>query len=220
MSRSLAATLAIALVLGCAGWEPATRARERAIEVLHCEEVELAQREESQWHAEGCGRQVEIACTTIALEPTCIQVRIAGSGPEHWAVPEEASDEFASTAGAEDPPTDEELAAMAIVDDPDVDPAADEGIADADPALRSSASTIESTIRRGLDARRADVLACTGRSASVVRVRYDLEGTLSISLAGDLEGSPEEGCVRAALSGVHVAHGESGTVLHLLRGPD
>lgn len=217
--RGVVVALLIVALVGCAGWEPATRARERAIEVLHCEEVELAQREESQWHATGCGRQAEIACTTIALEPTCIQVRVAGTEDEHWAVPEEASDEFATSSGSEDPPTDAALAAMAVADDPDLDPAADEGIADEPPAVPVR-SSIESTIRHGLDARRADVLACTGRTATVVRVQYDLEGALVISLAGDLEGSPEEGCVRAALSGVHVARGESGTVLHLLRGPD
>jgi hypothetical protein len=210
----------VVALLGCAGWEPETRARERALEVLHCEEIELTRREESQWHATGCGREVEIACTTVALEPTCIQVRLAGTEEEHWSVPEEASDEFVTTSGDEAPPTDAELRAMAIADDEDVDPAADEGIAEDEGPPVASASTIEATIRRGLDARRADVLACTGRTASVVRVHYDLEGGLVITLAGDLEGSPEEGCVRAALSGVHVARGESGTVLHLLRGPD
>ncbi len=212
------ALVALCLLGACAGWDPATRARERALEVLHCEEVELTRREESQWHATGCGREAEIACTQVALEPTCIQVRLAGQTEEHWAVPEEASDYFASTSGDEDVAIDEQLRAAAAAGDEDLDPAADEGMADE--VEPPPAAPIEETIRRGLDARRDDVLACTGRTASVVRVRYDLEGAVQITLAGDLEGSPEEGCVRAALSGVHVARGASGTVLHLLRGPD
>jgi hypothetical protein len=63
------------------------------------------------------------------------------------------------------------------------------------------------------------VLACTGRSASVVRVRYALDGSITLTLAGDLEGSPEEGCVRAAIGGVRVDAGHEGTVMHLVRRP-
>jgi hypothetical protein len=203
----------VLLLVGCGGIDPSVRARERAIEVLHCEEVEMVQREEARWYASGCERHADIACTTGSLEPTCIQVRALAEEAEHWAHHEE------ETSGSEEPMSDEELAVLAAADESDLDPEADEGLADDAPAALPD-SSIEATIRRGLDARRADVLACTGRTASVVRVRYDHEGALTISLAGDLEGSPEEGCVRAALSGVHVAGGESGTVLHLLRGPD
>ncbi len=81
------------------------------------------------------------------------------------------------------------------------------------------AAAIEARIRSGLDARREEILACTGRSASVVRARYDASGAVTLTLAGDLEGSPEEGCVRAALSGVRVSPGHAGLVMHLVRHP-
>jgi hypothetical protein len=51
----------------------------------------------------------------------------------------------------------------------------------------------------------------------VVRVRYALDGSVTVALAGDLEGSPEEGCVRAAIGGVRVEPGHEGVVMHLLR---
>ncbi len=61
------------------------------------------------------------------------------------------------------------------------------------------------------------VFACTQRDPTVVRVTYAPDGTLEIQLAGGLEGTAEEGCVRAALSGVRAPASETGgTVLHLI----
>lgn len=90
---------------------------------------------------------------------------------------------------------------------------------EAPPTHGAEIELIEARIRGGLDAHRDDVLACTGRSASVVRVRYALDGSITLTLAGDLEGSPEEGCVRAAIGGVRVSAGHEGTVMHLVRRP-
>lgn len=93
----------------------------------------------------------------------------------------------------------------------DPQPGEDDGVSD------DEAAGVERQIRGGLDARRDDVLACTGRSASIVRVRYEVSGAVTFSLGGDLEGSPEEGCVRAAMGAVRVEGGHEGTVLHLVR---
>lgn len=94
----------------------------------------------------------------------------------------------------------------------------DEAVEADDTRAEAPATDVEARIRAGLDARRDDIVACVGRDRVAVRVAYDAEGAVTIGLQGELEGSPEEGCVRAALSGVRVAPtGASGVVVHLVR---
>lgn len=77
---------------------------------------------------------------------------------------------------------------------------------------------VERQVRAGLTARRDDVLACTGRRRVAVRVAYAPDGSLDLTLQGDLEGSAQERCVQDALSGVRVAAtGGAGVVVHLVR---
>lgn len=76
----------------------------------------------------------------------------------------------------------------------------------------------EAQIRAGLRARRQDVLACTGRDRVAVRVAYAPDGSVSLTLQGDLESSPQQRCVQNVLSGVRVAAtGTAGVVVHLVR---
>jgi hypothetical protein len=76
----------------------------------------------------------------------------------------------------------------------------------------------EAQIRAGLRARRQDVLACTSRDRVAVRVAYAPDGEVSLTLEGDLEGSPQQRCVQDVLSGVRVAAtGTAGVVVHLVR---
>lgn len=178
MRRALVA--AVLFLAACSSWDPSVTARQRAIAILDCGEVEMRQTSDNTWHATGCEAEIDVACTAGSLEPVCVQVHTSGGEEEHWA----------------------------------------ETDADAGTGEDSTRDEIEATIRRGLDAHRADVLACTQRTASVVRVAYALDGTVTITLAGDLEGSPEEGCVRSMLEGVRVTRGREGTVLHLLRGAE
>ena len=173
----------LALLAGCAGIDTSARARDRAVEVLACQDVEMTQLEEYRFHASGCGRQADIGCTAGSFEPTCI--RVASAGDER---PIDRSD-----------------------DDAPIPPP---------PSATSTPTetTAEGAIRAGLDARRTDVFACTQRDPTVVRVSYTSDGTIDVRLGGGLEGTPEEGCVRAALAGARAPEGASGTVLHLVHG--
>ena len=214
-----ACALTATAALGCESWDPSIRARDRARETWACESVELTQTEENRWHAVGCGHEGDFACTSGALEPTCIQVRTAGG--EHPRDEEEEALEARAPEGLDS--SEAALWARAEREDPDLDPSADEGAADAAPppptttAAPTGDATAEAAIRAGLDARRVDVYACTQRDPTVVRVAYAPDGSVEIHLAGGLEGSAEEGCVRAALAGVRAPASEAGgTVLHLI----
>lgn len=199
--------LTLLLLASCESWDPSIRARQRAVETFSCDTVELQQTEENRWHAVGCGMEGDFACTSGALDPVCIQVRSAGG--EHGPNDEEETSPPDTRSLAEQ---EAALYAEAAHEDPDVDPAADESAAEV-PAAPGSAET---TIRAGLDAHHADIYACTQHDPTVLRVTYTSDGELEIHLSGGLEGSPEEGCVRAALAGARAPEGESGTVLHLV----
>ncbi len=75
----------------------------------------------------------------------------------------------------------------------------------------------ESLVRALLDARREDVLACASRERVVVRASWSASGDVGWTLEGELAGSPEEGCARAALGPLHVDVTAAGTLLHLVR---
>jgi len=197
-SLRLASLASATLATACGGaWEPANQARDRAIDALDCTEVTVVKIADNRYRASGCGGAVEVLCSAGHNEPVCIVGRaredLAVSGiADQGAGGEEADPEAEGPSGPE---------------------ADDEAPTDASDEL----AAIERTVRAGLDAHRDDVLACTGRRASVVRVRYSVDGSVAISLGGDLEGSPEEGCVRAAMGAVRVAPGHEGLVMHLLR---
>ncbi len=205
--------LAPVVVLGaCATWDPDNQARDRAMAVLECEEVTMVKLADNHYRGTGCGGRIEILCSSGHLEPVCLAVRPRGD--EHVSG---IADLGSGGEDAEAERGDDEVARVepaAGTPDPEAEgPSGPE----ADDEQPMATEPIEAHIRSGLDARRDDVLACTGRSATVVRVRYALDGSISLTLAGDLEGSPEEGCVRAALGGVRVEGGHEGVVMHLLR---
>lgn len=209
---AMALTLSALALCGCESWDPSVRARERAAETFECPGIEMTQTEENRWHAIGCGHEGDFACTAGALEPVCIQVRTAGG--EHPLDDEsDAPPDTRSIAESE-----AALYARAEHEDPDLDPSADESVAETEAEAEPAESAAERTIRAGLDAHRADIVACTQRDPTVLRVVYASDGELDVHLSGGLEGSPEEGCVRAALAGARAPEGESGTVLHLVHG--
>jgi hypothetical protein len=217
MRLLLAPVLALPLFLGaCDQWDTDTSARDRATAVLDCTSVEMTKVEDNHYRAVGCGRTIEVLCTAAELEPECVAMRPRGEGPSRLSEVGSGGEEEADTTPA---PTGDDIlrqqAAMLEPADPDADDDAPLRIPEA-PA-EPQANESEQTIRRGLDARREDVLACADRNSVVVNVAYAADGSVAITLAGDLRGSPQEGCVRAALQGVRVAEGQAGVVMHLLR---
>jgi hypothetical protein len=203
MRVGIPAWLSLPTLLACGTtWDAEYQARERAVAALSCREVTLARLSEARFRASGCGGAVEVLCSSGHNEPVCMVGR-AGAGGQLSQLSERRPELSPTGSGGE---IDAER-------EPASGPDAD------DEAPLDGVDSIEAHIRAGLDAHREDVLACTGRSASVVRVRYALDGSIALTLAGDLEGSPEEGCVRAAIGGVRVVPGHEGTVVHLLRQP-
>jgi len=192
------------------------------VAVLDCTSVEMTKVEDNHYRAVGCGRTIELLCTASELEPECIAMRPRGEGPSRLSE--------VGAGGEQEPepstpaPTGDDIlrqqAAMLEQADPDADDDAPLRIPPppgAQPDEPDVVTASEEQIRRGLDARRDDVLACADRNSVVVNVAYAIDGTVSINLAGDLRGTPQEGCVRAALQGVRVAAGQTGVVMHLLR---
>ncbi|MDQ3035677.1 MAG: hypothetical protein M3Y87_24945 [Myxococcota bacterium] len=195
--------LAAIAMPGCAGWDAEAQARDRAREWLDCDEVELEAAAETAWHARGCGRSVDVACSTSANSPHCIQVRIATRGGEdELAAPDHVADADDQPVSASDPV-------------PATDPAPASETAS---ASAFAATSSERALRAALDAHRDDLLACVSRDRVVVRATWTADGALTLALDGDLAGSAEEGCVRAALAELR-AEGASapGTLLHLVR---
>lgn len=220
MRLLLGPVLALPLLLAaCDQWDTDTSARDRANAVLDCTSVEMTKIEDNHYRAEGCGRTIELLCTASELEPECIAMRPRGEGPARLSEVGAGGEQEPETPA----PTGDDIlrqqAAMLEEADPDADDEAPLRVPPPPGADTESDAVTESEaqIRRGLDARRDDVLACADRNSVVVNVAYAVDGSVSISLAGDLRGTPQEGCVRAALQGVRVAAGQTGVVMHLLR---
>lgn len=194
MRRVLPLAFALLLPLplaGCPQLDTGHVATERLLAELDCpeEETEVEQVGAYRYRGEGCGGVVTVACTASSLEPRCLPERTAGGvdpGPEPDPGP-----------GPEPRPG------------PGPEPGPDPERPGPDPE-------IEASVRSGLDARRDDVLACAARDRVAVHVAYAPDGSVAITLGGDLEGSPEEGCVADVLDGVRVAPGHAGTVIHLV----
>lgn len=184
------------LLVACGEWDDQGAARDFAREHMGCFDIEVERTESHRFSVDGCERRIDVVCSEGSLHPICIEVALRGSS---------GGDD------GEDDPGHEVV---------DVDPRVDEGIdeaharADVEPTGPTPA---EMAIRRGLDARSADILACVDRSTVAVRVNHASDGSLSITLSGDLRSSPEEGCVRAAIGDVRVPGGEPGVVVHLVR---
>lgn len=101
-------------------------------------------------------------------------------------------------------------------DEPASPPAPVQGAVATETAVENETET-DSQLRATLDARREDVLACVSRERVVVRATWTAMGEVSWALDGELRGSPEEGCVRAALGALRVDAPNDGTLLHLVR---
>lgn len=205
----------LTLLVACGQWEDQNKARDVARELLECFDVEVERTEAHRFHAEGCDRHADIVCSEGALEPVCIRVRerTAGGEVESDDLAEEdvAEEEAAATDATLVP---DGYSIEEVEPDPDAD---DEATDDDRGAIRAASSgAAETAIRRGLDARAEDVMACVDRDRVTVRATFHADGAVVLALTGDLAGSPEEGCVRSAIGDVRVPAGESGVVLHLL----
>lgn len=165
-----------------------------------------------QW--EDRTRAIEVArealgCFDVALEQTeSHRFHAEGCGGSADIACSEGSLNPVCIRVAERSTSGGERAAREVVDEVDT---ADEAPEPDAPSLA------EETIRRGLDARAADVLACVDRESVAVRVTHAVDGHVAITLSGELRDSPEEGCVRAALGDVRAPAGEAGVVVHLVR---
>lgn len=69
-------------------------------------------------------------------------------------------------------------------------------------------------LRAALDARRDAILACVERPSVAVRLRWDAQGTVTLSLGGSLAGSAEEECVRVAAGTLTAGATAPGELLH------
>lgn len=63
---------------------------------------------------------------------------------------------------------------------------------------------VGASVRRQLDTIAEGILACVDASAVAVAASWTTSGEVTLSLRGDRAGTPEEGCVRAAASRVHL----------------
>ncbi|MGE3634987.1 MAG: hypothetical protein AB7P00_34115 [Sandaracinaceae bacterium] len=195
---------------GCAQFDTGHSARWRLARALGCEEeqVEMEQIGAYRYRGEGCGSIATVACTSSALEPRCEIERAARSTSGDEA-PAEVDAEAVASNDAPESAAPEQTDPVPVTPQPR-------------PASSSTPAPapagIESMIRDGLDARRDDVLACVSRDRVAVRAAYAADGTVTLSLSGELAGSAEEGCVRAALDGVRVAATDAGgVIIHLVR---
>jgi hypothetical protein len=86
------------------------------------------------------------------------------------------------------------------------------------PPAPSMPASDSSAIRALLDANREVILACLDKPPVGLVATYAEDGSLTVSLRGEKQGSAEEQCVKAALQGLRVpATGSEGTVIHVLR---
>jgi hypothetical protein len=198
-------------------------ALESARETLRCSEVTLVSRGERVWEASGCGRSIGIACSAHN-EPRCTGVRWArtSTNEARTAPRTAATHAVAETQGARPVAASPTMTTRAPIDVSTEAASASQGIppTGAPPPSDADARAAEvaaATVRASLDARRQDILACAGRDRVVVRVAWE-NGRVAVALGGELAGSPEEGCVRAALADLPAPDGAPhGVILHLLR---
>ncbi len=77
---------------------------------------------------------------------------------------------------------------------------------------------VEAGVRQWIDSQRASILACTQTQAALVEVSWTTTGTPSVALGGELHGTPGEGCVATALSGVQFnSGGQAGALRHVVQ---
>lgn len=90
-------------------------------------------------------------------------------------------------------------------------PAVEEAPAEVSPEL-------DAAVRKWLDERAKDILACTGEEASVVIASLDDAGATKISLRGEMQGKAAERCVGAVLGAKQFDSGPA-EVMHLVKKP-
>ncbi|MFW6052068.1 MAG: DUF4156 domain-containing protein [Myxococcota bacterium] len=82
----------------------------------------------------------------------------------------------------------------------------------------STKDAVARRIRAALDQRSADILACVAEDRLAVRIHHAPDATLTVSLQGDLEDTPEQDCVAALLEDLTIdTEGTEGTVVHVVR---
>ena len=236
--RSLLVAVAAFAALSCSQWDTGSAARRTGAQALECAEprVDPTQIAEYRYRATGCRRTVVVACTAAALEPQCFresepttaggevafEENAAAVTAEPGSAPPPASSSGAPSgpSGAQAPGANAQATAPGLTSSAGAQAAGADPVPEPPEPGSASADGVEERVRAGLDAHRADVLACTGADWVAVRVGYAPDGSVDVALQGPLHGSPEERCVQHVLDGVRVpATGESGVVIHLLRAP-
>lgn len=75
---------------------------------------------------------------------------------------------------------------------------------------------VADSVRKWLGEHRDDILTCAAKERVAILAELNDEGSVSVSLRGELAGTPEEMCVRSAV-GKQVFEAGSGQVLHLIK---
>jgi len=76
----------------------------------------------------------------------------------------------------------------------------------------------DAAARDAVRARAASILACVAGETVALEVTWSADGALDASLRGELAGSPEESCVRAAIADLRIAApGAPGRILHAVQ---
>jgi hypothetical protein len=79
----------------------------------------------------------------------------------------------------------------------------------------TDASITTSSLRAAIEERRSAILACVEQPSFAVRLQWDAQGAVTVSLTGSLAGSAQEECVRIAAGSLQAAAGSApGELLH------
>lgn len=76
---------------------------------------------------------------------------------------------------------------------------------------------VEQAIRAGIDARRTQVLACSGSQPIMIRARWGADGRVWLTLDRPYARTAVEQCVRDTVGGFQVTNEAPGEVIHLVR---
>jgi len=207
------------LVVGCGGSRGMPRALSASIarDYPGCVGVPMRAVVLDPMHYEvlGCGIDVVYTCPRGARgrAAACGQVGPMGGGP---AAAQPYVLVQGGTSGAETipPPPPAYVGAAAPAPAAPVQPTAQVTVEAPPPTM----DQIEAAVAQWLDQNRAAILGCTRTPAALVEVSWTAAGATSITLGGEMHGSPGEPCVVQALGSVrlHVG-GQAGQTRHVVQ---
>lgn len=87
----------------------------------------------------------------------------------------------------------------------------------AEPAQASETDATEQRLRAALDERTGDILDCAAADRVVLHLQWTESSPPRVSVQGELSGTPNEGCIRAALAeDLSISPGSPGALIHLV----